>query len=84
MGPHRFFRSEYALNYALEVLSKPSVALLDGIVMGGGAGVSMHGTFRVATDKCAERPASLVPPCLRLPKSRRHINFPCRDCLRMQ
>ena len=48
-----FFRSEYALNHMISVLSKPSVALLDGIVMGGGAGLSMHGTFRVATEKCA-------------------------------
>ena len=33
------------------------MALLDGIVMGGGAGVSMHGPFRVATEKCAAIPA---------------------------
>lgn len=49
--PLRFFRSEYALNYQLSVLTKPVVSLLDGIVMGGGAGVSLHGVFRVATDK---------------------------------
>jgi hypothetical protein len=44
-----FFEIEYRLNYALANLSKPHVALLDGIVMGGGAGVSIHGCFRHAT-----------------------------------
>lgn len=46
-----FFRDEYAANAALGALRVPHVALLDGIVMGGGAGVSMHGAFRVATEK---------------------------------
>jgi hypothetical protein len=53
-----FFREEYRMNFALGQLRKPHVALLDGITMGGGAGVSMHGPFRVATEKCAP-----VPPC---------------------
>lgn len=48
-----FFRKEYTLNFALGQLKKPHIAILDGIVMGGGAGVSMHGPFRVATEKCA-------------------------------
>mmetsp|Transcript_33988 Transcript_33988/g.96290 ORF Transcript_33988/g.96290 Transcript_33988/m.96290 type:complete len:408 (-) Transcript_33988:387-1610(-) len=47
----RFFRSEYNMNFALSQLSKPHVALLDGITMGGGVGVSVHGDFRVATEK---------------------------------
>lgn len=47
----RFFRSEYQLNYAIASLSKPYVALIDGITMGGGAGVSIHGKYRVATEK---------------------------------
>ena len=46
----RFFRSEYKLNYKIATLSKPYVAVLDGITMGGGAGVSVHGTFRIATE----------------------------------
>ena len=47
-----FFREEYAMNHALGLLQKPHVALMDGIVMGGGAGISIHGQFRVATEKC--------------------------------
>ncbi|XP_012369575.1 3-hydroxyisobutyryl-CoA hydrolase, mitochondrial [Octodon degus] len=47
-----FFRKEYALNYAIASCQKPYVALLDGITMGGGVGVSVHGQFRVATEKC--------------------------------
>ena len=47
-----FFRTEYSLIYQLAVLKKPVVAMLDGITMGGGAGLSMHGAFRIATEKC--------------------------------
>jgi enoyl-CoA hydratase len=46
-----YFREEYALNYAIKCYPKPYVALLDGIVMGGGFGVSVHGSHRVAGDK---------------------------------
>ncbi|KAL0913343.1 hypothetical protein M5K25_016795 [Dendrobium thyrsiflorum] len=46
-----FFWNEFRLNYLIATYSKPQVSLLDGIVMGGGAGVSIHGRFRVATDK---------------------------------
>ena len=35
-----FFRAEYALNHKLGTMHMPHIALLDGIVMGGGAGVS--------------------------------------------
>ncbi|KNC54946.1 uncharacterized protein AMSG_10188 [Thecamonas trahens ATCC 50062] len=48
---HRyFFRDEYALDYAIASLKTPHVALYNGIAMGGGIGLSVHGTFRVATD----------------------------------
>ena len=47
----RFFFLEYTLNHMIAVYPKPYISLLDGIVMGGGAGVSMHGSFRVATEK---------------------------------
>ncbi len=46
----RFFADEYALNLAIATYPKPFVALVDGICMGGGIGVSVHGTVRVATE----------------------------------
>ncbi|XP_002712386.2 3-hydroxyisobutyryl-CoA hydrolase, mitochondrial [Oryctolagus cuniculus] len=46
-----FFREEYLLNNAIARCQKPYVALIDGITMGGGVGVSVHGLFRVATEK---------------------------------
>ncbi|KAK3430215.1 hypothetical protein EUGRSUZ_E01740 [Eucalyptus grandis] len=45
-----FFRREYTLNYLMATYSKPQVSILNGIVMGGGAGCSIHGSFRVATE----------------------------------
>ncbi len=46
-----FYRDEYRLNRRIKTMPKPYVALLDGIVMGGGVGVSVHGRFRVATER---------------------------------
>ncbi|XP_054492199.2 3-hydroxyisobutyryl-CoA hydrolase, mitochondrial isoform X1 [Agelaius phoeniceus] len=46
-----FFIGEYRLNNAIGTCKKPYVALIDGITMGGGVGVSVHGDFRVATEK---------------------------------
>ncbi|XP_040995331.1 3-hydroxyisobutyryl-CoA hydrolase-like protein 1, mitochondrial [Juglans microcarpa x Juglans regia] len=46
-----FFRTLYTFIYFLGTYLKPNVALLNGITMGGGAGVSIPGMFRVATDK---------------------------------
>ncbi|XP_012583146.1 PREDICTED: 3-hydroxyisobutyryl-CoA hydrolase, mitochondrial isoform X1 [Condylura cristata] len=46
-----FFREEYMLNSAIESCQKPYVALIHGITMGGGVGLSVHGQFRVATEK---------------------------------
>ncbi len=45
-----FFRREYALNRRIKRYPKPYIALADGIVMGGGAGVSVHGSHCVAGD----------------------------------
>lgn len=49
----RFFREEYVLNAKIKRYAKPYIALIDGIVMGGGVGVSIHGSHRVAGDKYA-------------------------------
>ncbi|MBI1392012.1 MAG: enoyl-CoA hydratase/isomerase family protein [Alphaproteobacteria bacterium] len=46
-----FFRKEYLNNSAIHHFPKPYVAMIDGIVMGGGVGVSVHGDFRVAGDR---------------------------------
>ncbi|MEM9170937.1 MAG: enoyl-CoA hydratase/isomerase family protein [Pseudomonadota bacterium] len=46
-----FFRAEYANNVAIQEFAKPYVSLIDGVVMGGGVGVSVHGDFRVAGDR---------------------------------
>jgi enoyl-CoA hydratase len=46
-----FFREEYTLNTDIKRYPKPYVALIDGIVMGGGFGVSVHGSHRVAGDR---------------------------------
>jgi enoyl-CoA hydratase len=46
-----FWRDEYQLNAAIKHFRKPFVALVDGIVMGGGVGVSVHGSHRIAGDR---------------------------------
>ncbi|XP_063788297.1 3-hydroxyisobutyryl-CoA hydrolase, mitochondrial [Pseudophryne corroboree] len=46
-----FFKQEYILNNAIGTYKKPYVALIDGITMGGGVGLSVHGHFRVASEK---------------------------------
>jgi enoyl-CoA hydratase len=45
-----FFGEEYALNRLIAEYEKPFVALVDGICMGGGIGISVHGRYRVATE----------------------------------
>jgi enoyl-CoA hydratase/carnithine racemase len=47
----QFWRDEYPLNAAIKNCRKPYVALIDGIAMGGGVGVSVHGSHRVAGDR---------------------------------
>ena len=46
-----FFRKEYNINYGLATSVKiPQISLWNGVVMGGGAGISVHGKYRVATE----------------------------------
>ncbi|MDO8299894.1 enoyl-CoA hydratase/isomerase family protein [Lacisediminimonas sp.] len=46
-----FFTEEYQLNHLIHTYPKPSFALMDGIVMGGGMGISQGATMRVATER---------------------------------
>src|SRR5215208_8139004 len=46
----QFWYDEYVLNAQIGRFSKPYVALMDGIVMGGGVGISAHGSLRVVTE----------------------------------
>ncbi|KAM7465078.1 hypothetical protein LguiB_012640 [Lonicera macranthoides] len=46
----KYFWKEFILNYVMATYNKPQVSILYGIVMGGGAGASIHGRFRVATE----------------------------------
>jgi len=54
-----FWRDEYRLNHAIYTYAKPYVAIMDGIVMGGGVGISAHGSHRVVT----ERTMFAMPEC---------------------
>ncbi len=48
-----FFAREYVLNARISNFPKPYIALIDGIAMGGGVGVSFHGSHRIAGDNIA-------------------------------
>ncbi|KAF9261400.1 3-hydroxyisobutyryl-coenzyme A hydrolase [Marasmius fiardii PR-910] len=47
----QFFKSEFELDYMLAAVNKPYIAIMDGITMGGGVGLSIGAPFRVATEK---------------------------------
>jgi len=49
-GAQAFFATEYSLNAAVKHFPKPYVSLIDGIVMGGGVGISIHGPHRVISE----------------------------------
>ena len=45
-----FFRTEYRMNATIHRFPQPYIALIDGFAFGGGCGVSMHGSYRVASE----------------------------------
>ncbi|WP_380872647.1 enoyl-CoA hydratase [Sphingomonas sp. DBB INV C78] len=46
-----FFHAEYQLNHLLFTYSKPVIAFMDGVTMGGGVGISQPAKYRIATDR---------------------------------
>ncbi len=55
----QFFRDEYRLNHLIRTYPKPYIALIGGVVMGGGVGISVHGSHRIA----AEDTLLAMPEC---------------------
>lgn len=55
----KFWRDEYKLNALIANYPKPYLAIMDGIVMGGGVGISAHGAPRIVT----ERTMFAMPEC---------------------
>ena len=47
----KFFHTEYRLNHLLFHYDRPIVAIMDGVVMGGGVGISMPAHYRIATER---------------------------------
>jgi enoyl-CoA hydratase len=47
----RYFSDEYRADSRIYHFSKPYIAFLDGITMGGGVGISIHGSYRIATER---------------------------------
>ena len=46
----KFWRDEYRINAKIKNYPKPYIAIMDGIVMGGGVGISAHGSHRIVTE----------------------------------
>ena len=47
----KFFYEEYILNHQIHACKKPYLAIIDRVCMGGGVGLSVHGSFRIATER---------------------------------
>jgi len=52
---HEYFAVEYALDYRIHAYPKPIVAVMDGIVMGGGMGLAQGAALRIVTDRTKRR-----------------------------
>lgn len=48
---HIHWKSEYTLPYRISLLKKPYISLLNGFTLGMGAGICVHGQYRIATDR---------------------------------
>ena len=46
----KFFEEEYKLNHLIATTKKPYISILNGITMGGGVGLAVHGHFRIVTE----------------------------------
>ena len=46
-----FFTEEYTLNHLISTYAKPYIAFMDGVVMGGGMGISQGGSVRIVTER---------------------------------
>jgi len=46
-----YFAEEYKLDHLIATYSKPYIAFMDGITMGGGVGLGVHAPFRIATER---------------------------------
>lgn len=51
VAARKFFHTEYRLNHLLFTYPKPVVAVMDGVTMGGGVGLSMPSSVRIATER---------------------------------
>ena len=49
--PEKFWATEYRLNVLIARYPKPVIALMDGVVMGGGVGLSVHASHRIVTER---------------------------------
>tara|TARA_R110002126_G_scaffold1051_1_gene6402 strand:+ start:24476 stop:25540 length:1065 start_codon:yes stop_codon:yes gene_type:complete len=51
--PMRLFKHEYRLNHLISVFGKPYISLMDGLTIGGGVGITLHGSHAVASEQFA-------------------------------
>jgi len=51
--PMRLFKHEYRLNHLISTFGKPYIALMDGLTIGGGVGITLHGSHAVASEQFA-------------------------------